>query len=103
EEFRRVLASADEVIKVGLNGTLAGVDTTLKEFNTTLQDVRPPLATADRVLKNTDATLLGKDAPVQQELRDALLEVTAAAKALRQLLDYLDRHPEAFIRGKEKP
>ena len=58
------------------------------------------IATADRVLKNTDATLVGKDAPAQQDLRDALQEITRAARSLRVLTDYLERHPESLIRGK---
>ena len=54
----------------------------------------------DRVLKNADATLVGKDAPAQQELREALQEITRAARSLRVLTDFLERHPEALIRGK---
>ena len=69
-------------------------------MNTTLEELRRPLATADRVLKNTDATLLGKDAPFPQELRDALHEIARAARSLRILTDYLERHPESLIRGK---
>ena len=43
--------------------------------------------------------------PAQQELRDALQEITRAARSLRVFTDYLERHPEALIRGKteEKP
>ena len=52
------------------------------------------------MLKNTDATLLGKNAPVQQDLRDALQEVTLAARSLRVLMDYLERHPDSLLRGK---
>jgi paraquat-inducible protein B len=51
-------------------------------------------------LKSTDAALLGKDAPLQQDLRNALEEVTKAARALRILMDYLEQHPESLIRGK---
>jgi paraquat-inducible protein B len=58
------------------------------------------LASADRVLKNTDTTLVGTDAPAQQELRDALQEIVRAARAVRVLADYLERHPESLIRGK---
>jgi paraquat-inducible protein B len=48
---------------------------------------------------------VGKDAPAQQDLRDALQEIARAARWPRVLTDYLERHPEALIRGKidEKP
>ena len=105
EELRRMIATADGLLKTDLSKTLGEANTTLGEVNRTLQELRGPLATADRVLKNTDATLLGQDAPVQQDLRDALREVALAARSLRGLMDYLERHPEALIRGKaqEKP
>ena len=100
EEARRMIATADGLLKTGVNGTL-------DQVNTTLEELRRPLATADAVLKNadavltnTDATLLGKNAPVQQDLRDALQEVTLAARSLRVLMDYLERHPDSLLRGK---
>jgi paraquat-inducible protein B len=98
EEVRRLIATADAVLS-------GGVNTTLKQVATTLEEVRRPIATADAVLRNADATLLGKNAPVQQELRDALQEIGRAARSLRALTDYLERHPEALVRGKteEKP
>jgi paraquat-inducible protein B len=100
EELRRVLATADALLKGGVNTALTGVNATLNDVNTTLEELRRPIATADRVLKNADATLLGKDAPFPQELRDALLEIAKAARSLRVLTDYLERHPESLIRGK---
>jgi paraquat-inducible protein B len=105
EEARGMIVTADGVLKNGLSKTLDEANTTLAEINTTLAELRAPLATADRVLRNTDATLLGPYAPVQQDLRDALQEVTRAARALRELMNYLERHPDALIRGKsqEKP
>ena len=108
EEVRRVLASADGMIKNELNTTLdelrrvlVSADGLIKnEVNATLEDLRRAIATANTVLQNTDATLLGKDAPFPQELRDALLEVTRAARSLSTLTDFLERHPESLIRGK---
>src|SRR6267142_2200597 len=80
---------------------LGTVDGMLKnEVNTTLEELRRALVTADAVLKSTDAALLGKDAPGQLELRDALHEVTRAARSLRGLTDFLERHPESLIWGK---
>ena len=100
-----MIATADGLLRTGLKQTIDEANTTLNEVNKTLEELRGPLATADRVLKNTDATLVGKNAPMQQDLRDTLQEVTRAARALRGFLDYLERHPEALIRGKtqEKP
>jgi len=75
------------------------------EGTKTLEDMRRAINSADKVLINTDATLFGKDSPAPQDLRDTLQEVTRAARSVRVLVDYLERHPEIFIRGKpeEKP
>ena len=35
-----------------------------------------------------------------QELDSALQEVSRAARSIRVLADYLERHPEALVRGK---
>jgi len=62
------------------------------EAKTTLEQARKTLAAAEKVLAS--------DAPVQQDLRDALREISRAADSMRTLTDYLDRHPESLIRGK---
>jgi len=96
-----------------LNQTLKDADTLVNrvdaqwvpEGTKTLEEVRRAIAAADRVLKNADTTLFAKDSPAPQDLRDTLQEVTRAARAVRVLVDYLERHPEILIRGKsqEKP
>jgi paraquat-inducible protein B len=96
-----------------LNQTLKDADTLVKnvdaklvpEGTRTLEEMRRAIGSADRVLKSTDATLFGKDSPAPQDLRDTLQEVTRAARSVRILVDYLERHPEMLIRGKteEKP
>lgn len=70
------------------------------ELKLIVGQLRGTVASVDGVLQNTDATLVGKDAPAQQELREALQEVARAARSIRVLTDYLERHPEALIRGK---
>ncbi len=49
--------------------------------------------------------LLASDAPLQQDLRESLQELSRAAQSLRHLTDMLERNPEALLRGKpeEKP
>ena len=86
-----------------LNRTLTRVEgETLPEAKKTLEDLRGALTSAERVLSSTDNNILGHDAPAQQELRDALKEIAAAARGIRVLVDYLERNPEALIRGKNK-
>ncbi|HSC41208.1 MAG TPA: MlaD family protein [Candidatus Binatia bacterium] len=70
------------------------------ELKMIVGELRGTISSADGLLKSTDATLVGKDAPAQQDLRDALQEIARTARSLRVLTDYLERHPEALIRGK---
>lgn len=92
-----------------LNTSLLNVDKLLKGFDSqvtpelkgALLGARRTLAAAERSLNSLDSTYAGQDAPVQQDLREALQEVTRAARALRVLADYLERNPSALIRGKK--
>jgi len=59
-----------------------------------MKDVRKSLGAVDRTL--------AEDAPLQQDLRETLQELARAAASLRVLTDYLERHPEAIIRGKRE-
>jgi len=83
-----------------LDQTMKNVDKTLPAVQTTLEEARRAIASVDRLATNADTTLVGPNAPAQQELRDALQEVTAAARALRVLADSIERHPESLIRGR---
>jgi paraquat-inducible protein B len=62
------------------------------EITAAIKDARESLGTVERTL--------AEDAPLQQDLRQALQELTRAAASLRVLTDYLEHHPEAIIRGK---
>lgn len=47
--------------------------------------------------------LLSEDSPLMVDLESTLQEISAMSRAIRQLANYLDQHPEALIRGKGKP
>ena len=101
-DLRKTLATLDQTLKAAdkaVNHLDAEVTPGLK---LTLDGLHGTLATADGMLKNTNATLVGTDAPAQQELRNALQEITRAARSLRLLTDFLERHPESLLRGKNK-
>ena len=101
---KKLLSDVDTSVMPGLKTTVesanrlvGNVDADLKA---TLEQLRGAIASADQVLKSTDSTLVGANAPAQQEIRDALQEIVRAARSVRVLADYLERHPESLIRGK---
>jgi paraquat-inducible protein B len=104
-EAKKSLATFDRTLQ-SANRTLERVDVEIvPEAKKTLEELRRAIASAERMLANTDNTFLGPDAPGQQDLRDAMREIARAARAVRALADYLERNPDALIRGKtrEKP
>ena len=63
------------------------------EMKETLGAARKTFGTADQLLQ--------KDSPVQSDLREALQQLTQTLQSLNALSDYLERHPESLIRGKQ--
>lgn len=100
----KLLSDVDTTLMPGLKTTVEGANRLVSnvdaDLKTTLDELRRAIASADQVLKSTDATLVGTNAPAQQEIRDALQEIVRAARSVRVLADYLERHPESLIRGK---
>ncbi len=90
-----------------LNNTLSSAEKLAKTLNqdvapevtAAMKDVRKTLDNADRTLSNADRTL-SEDAPLQQDLRQTLQDLSRAAASLKVLTDYLEQHPESLIRGK---
>jgi paraquat-inducible protein B len=74
---------------------------TAPELKATLEDARRSLRSLEATAKRLEATV-APDTPLQQDLRGTLNEVSRAAQSFRALADYLERHPEALIRGKKK-
>jgi len=83
-----------------LNRTLTAAEGAAKNIN---NNVTPEIAAALKDLRKTlnsaDRTL-SEDAPLQQDIRQTLQELTRAAGSVRVLTDYLERHPESLLRGK---
>lgn len=100
DDLREALASMKEALQSAkgmFDNVNADVVPALKEA---LIDARDALGSAEKMLASTQANLVGAGAPAQVELRNAMQELARAARSLRVLADYLERHPEALIRGK---
>src|SRR4029453_7777918 len=72
----KLMAYVDTTLVPDLKSTVNSANQLLGTVDSqlagTFDEARRVLASADRVLKNTDTTLVGTEAPAQQELRDAL-------------------------------
>ncbi len=101
-DLKQDLETLDQTLKAA-SKLLSHVDGDLVPgLKNTLDDAHRTLTAAERVMQDTDRTLVGPNAPGQQQLRDTLKEVAQSARALRVLADDLERHPEALVRGKSE-
>jgi len=98
-----IMKKLDEVpykqIGDDLRTTLAGLDKTMASLRGTLGNTDKLIGNTDKVIINADK-LVAPDSVLGDQLATTLQEVTRAARGLRVLADYLERHPEALIRGK---
>lgn len=92
-EVRQAVQSLDAALK-SADQTSRRIDSEIvPELKTTLEEARKTLGAAKQTLS--------AEAPLQSDLRETLRELSRAARSLRGLTDYLERNPEALIRGKE--
>jgi paraquat-inducible protein B len=68
-------------------------------LNRTLIGAQGAVTNANVVLKSA-GQMVGPDSVLDTQLKATLQQVGGAAQALRILADYLERHPEAILRGK---
>jgi paraquat-inducible protein B len=64
----------------------------VKQLEATLKQAESALASAD--------SLIGPKSQVRYDAVEMMQELRGAARSIRVLTDYLERHPEALIRGK---
>jgi len=92
QELQKALASLDATLKA-VEKTAGHVDSeVIPELKATLENARKTFESAQKTL--------AQDSPVQNDLREALQEVSRASEALRALVDSLERQPDSLIRGK---
>ncbi len=91
-ELRNSLVSIEKI--------LAEVRQLSANANTqTMPRINAMLDRLDRILVEMNGAI-SADAPLRHDLRATLQELAGAGRALRELAEFLDRHPEALIRGK---
>jgi ABC-type transporter Mla subunit MlaD len=100
--LREALASicrVTDALEPGVTPTMKGLDATLAQARQVLIRVEPQL---DQTLARAQE-LLGSDAPLAVGLASTLADLSEAARSIRDLADFLDRHPNAILTGRPKP
>jgi len=100
-DVRKVLQSLDVTVKDADKLVQRMNADVVPEVRMTLEEARKALDEGRKTLSAAKQTL-SADAPLQQDLRETLRELARTAQSLRVLTDYLERHPESLIRGKQE-
>jgi paraquat-inducible protein B len=101
--IRNLAGTMDDKVKVladDLQHTSADARLALKQAGDALKQTEETMKRAEAAVANIE-TLSDLDSPVNYELEKSLREVSAAARSLRALTDYLERNPRAPIFGKQ--
>lgn len=77
----------------------AGLSPAFARLPAITSSIEQAMTRANQVLTSLDRGY-GKDSETQRELSRAMVQVGDTARSIRQLADFLDRHPEALIRGR---
>jgi paraquat-inducible protein B len=83
DELNQTLVEVNATLRSGeMQSVVLSLDQTLSEMQNLLQQINQPAG------------------PFRRELTEALQQITEASRSIRHLTDYLNRHPDALIRGK---
>jgi len=113
EDYGRLAKNADKQIEP----LVSDVRTAVRDYDKLARDidrhvdpllsnVNEGVKVATSALKRAESTikdiqdLVSKDSVMTNELKTTLRELSAASRSIRVWADYLERHPEALIRGK---
>jgi paraquat-inducible protein B len=89
-----------ERIATDLHTDLTDLHETLNEFHSqVLPNAVDTLSALHRTLDSAERTL-DVESPLQRGLTETLSESRSTLQAVRELADYLDRHPDALLRGR---
>ncbi|MFV0453467.1 MAG: intermembrane transport protein PqiB [Pseudomonas sp.] len=100
-------AVAEKISKLPLDRIAGNLDSSLIELRKVLAQINAKtlpgaavtLAEASKVLESARSTF-AENSPQREQLTQTLEELSRTSRSLRELSDYLGRHPESLIRGR---
>jgi paraquat-inducible protein B len=104
QQVADILAKLDKVpfdeIGINLRDTLHNTNALMQRLDTELAPQAKQMLEAAQHAMESANHALAEDAPLQRGVSGTLQELRRASQSLRSLADYLQRHPEALLRGK---
>lgn len=94
EEIQKTFAAAGKLLKE--------LDARIPRLVASLEDTSKSVTTTMRGANKAVEGFAGDNSPVRAELIRTMSEFAAAARAFRVLAQFIESHPEALIRGKNK-
>ncbi len=95
ESFKSTMTGVQKLVR-NVDGQVAplssSIDDTAKTVSAAMVQAKKTLSTADGAI--------GEDSPLMHDLTVALTELSAAARSIRVLANYLERNPDALLYGK---
>lgn len=102
-QLNDALAGLEEVV-AGMGEVVQGIDEIVhsSEVEQALVNIQSASERLDETLATVDSVVTGysEDSDAYQSLLRLMHELSGAARSLRQMADYLERHPEALLKGK---
>lgn len=103
----------DKVEEADLQTTLNNLNTLMvaaselfantdREMPEIAKELRQTLEAAHKALSTMEASA-STDGEIGGQLQETLREISAAARSIRVMAEYMERHPEAFLKGKSTP
>lgn len=109
KDTRELVRKVDEHAGPLLSDTRELVRNVDEQVHPVALEIRTALRSATGTLDQVEDTLAriqegtSEGSAVRYHLDEALKEISSAARSFRILADYLQQHPEAFLRGKTSP
>jgi paraquat-inducible protein B len=95
QEFGDVMKDSKKLVR-NIDGQVAplssSIDDTAKDVSAAMLQAKKTLSTADDIV--------AEDSPLMHDLTVALTELSAAARSIRVLANYLERNPDSLLYGK---
>ena len=98
KNINQAVTNADKLL-VNANRLIETNSPLITNLNQTIVSARGTLTNADKLLQNA-SQFIEPNSVLEVELNNMLQQGGDAARSLRVLTDYLERHPEALLRGK---